>query len=357
MNRNWVLREYKEGDEESINPLLNLVYKIDRGLPYWNWEFKGNPGGFNAFIAVDGQRMMGHLASINREIRIGDSEHNASLYVEGVIHPDYRKKGIFVALDNKLRSHLISEKIALGYGFPNDNSLPIFKKLGYTEFFNLNIMIRPMNFKNISEKTISNRILRVFFNLGGRFAFKLLYRSKKVKHVEGVEIGVVNEFDSRFDDFWESVETEQKIILKRDSKYLNWRYNQCPEKQYRIFVAEKEGKIMAWAVVRILEKFNLKNGAIVDIMAHEYCWDIVTNLMMKIEEYFKKERVDLVAVSIPKWSIYNRIFRRGGYMPCPRRMNPKEERIIIYPLSNESNNDFVTKATNWYITWGDTDVV
>jgi GNAT superfamily N-acetyltransferase len=357
MKKNWILKEYKDGDEKSINSLLNHVYKISRDISYWQWEFKGNPKGFYTILAKDGNSIIGHLASVNREIKVGEEESLASLEVEGVTHPDYQRQGIFVALGQKLLDHLKKENKLLVYGFPNYNALPGHRKLGCTEIMTLNILIRPVDFKRISEKTASNGILRFFLKVGGQIAFNLFYRPKAIPLREGVVIKVINEFDSRFDEFWNDEKSQYEIILKRDSEYLKWRYSDPPNKDYKIYIAEKEGRILTWMVVRTMDKFGLKNGAIVDILSRPDCKDVMINMLGIIERDFIREKVDLIACSVPKWSGYHKILRKSGFISCPKRLNPKEEAFIIYPLSSELDREYLSKASNWYITWGDTDVV
>jgi GNAT superfamily N-acetyltransferase len=357
MNNKWLLRDYEDGDEERINPLLNLVYKINRDLSYWNWEFRGNPIGFKTVLAVDGPRIIGHIAAINREMKLHDSEILASLEVEGVTHPEYQRQGIFVAMGQKLISDMKKEGISYVYGFPNENALPGHRKLNCIELFNLHIMIRPINMKNISKKRVANNLLGLLANIAGRLTFKLFYRPKKPQAEIGVKIKTISEFDSRFDDFWEKVKKDHNILLKRDSKYLNWRYTKCPEKEYKIYAAEKDNEILAWVVVRVLKRFDLDNGAIVDLLGLHNHENVMHALIMKVVEDLKQKKVDLVACSIPKTSSYYNLLRKCGFATCPKKLNPKEEPMILYPLTNDTTLDYIKNPSNWYITWGDTDVV
>jgi hypothetical protein len=357
MNKKWSIRDYDEGDEININPLLNLVYKINRGLTYWIWEFKNNPGGFKTLLATDGSSIIGHLSALKREIKIGDMETIASMEVEGVTHPKYQKKGIFVALGRKLLSDLEKEGVALVYGFPNENAIYGHRKLHCIELFTLHIMIRPLNIKKISKMRFSGKIPSSFANLAGKLTFGLLYRPKKPNIDEEVEIKIITEFDNRFDDFWNNVKTGQNIIFKRNSKYLNWRYTQCPEKHYKIYVAERNNEVLAWVVVRIIKRFGYNNGAIVDLLGQPNHVDTLHALILQAVDDFKQKDVDLVACSVPKSSNYYRILKKCGFATCPNSLNPKKEAFIIYPLSGKLNMDLVKNAANWYITWGDTDVV
>jgi hypothetical protein len=357
MNKKWSLRYYNEGDEKNINPLLNSVYKINRGLSYWIWEFKNNPKGFKTLLATDENAIVGHLSALNREVIIGDREIPASMEVEGVTHPKYQRQGIFVALGRKLLSDMEKEGVALVYGFPNENALPGHRKLHCIELFTLHIMIRPLNFKNISKMRFSNKILGSLAKFAGKLAFGILYRPKKPQIREGVKIKTISKFDRRFDDFWNKVKENQNIILKRDSTYLNWRYTQCPEKQYKIYIAERNNELLAWVVVRVLKRFGLNNGAIVDMMGRHNHEDTVHALIQKAVEDFKQIDVDLVACSVPNSNSYDKILKKCGFTTCPESLNPKKEAFIIYPLSTKLNMNLVKNAANWYITWGDTDVV
>jgi hypothetical protein len=247
--------------------------------------------------------------------------------------------------------------VSIVYGFPNEKALLGHKKLECIELFTLNVLIRPVNFKKVSQKMVSNRFLGRLLGRAGELTFKVFCRPKRSLLDDDVTIRTLKHFDSRFDDFWENRKKEHGIILKRDSRYLNWRYNECPIKHYNTYVAERNEEIMAWIVVRTMDKFGLRNGAIVDIMAQPACEDILCSMLYKIEEDFVKEGVDLIAVSVPKWSGYYDVFKKSGFMACPKKLNPKKEPFIIYLLSKSMGSEFIRDPSNWYITWGDTDVV
>jgi hypothetical protein len=357
MNKTWSIRGYEDGDEKKINELFNLIFKSNRSPQYWQWEFKNNPEGFKALIAEDDHNIIGHLGALKRLIKMGDSEIPALLEVDGMTHPNYERQGIFVALGNRLLSESEKEGVGIVYGFPNENALPGHRKLKCVELFKLHVMIRPVNFKAISRKTFPNRVLGFFAELAGRITFRLFYRPIKAPQNKDLIIKEIKEFDQRFDDFWRNAQSTHKIILKRNCQYLNWRFAQNLERDYKIFVAVRNNQVIAWIVVRIMDRFGLKNGAIVDILALPNYEDDVSALIINAVEYLKQKNVDLIACSIPKWSSYYDIFRRCGFMTCPPRLNPKEEPFIIYPISKDLDLEFLKEVKNWYISWGDTDVV
>jgi hypothetical protein len=357
MSGTWSIRDFENGDEKRINILFNSVFNKERSLNQWSWEFTKNPFGFKAFVAQENQKIVGYLGAINRRIIIIGNEFLASMEVDGMTHPEYGRQGIFVGLGKRLLSESKEDGMDIVYGFPNENALPGHRKMQCVKLSSLHIMIKPVNYNNISKKMFSNSVVRFFANLTGKLTFKLFYRPKKHHLDNEVVIKTIEEFDPRFDEFWKKAQNNHNIILKRDSKYLNWRYIKSPEIEYKIFAAEKDNRVLAWMVVRTLDRFDLKNGAIVDMLALPGCEDIVCAMTLKAVGYLKQKNVDLIAVSIPRSSIYYGILKKCGFMNCPKKLNPKEEPFIIYPLSKNSNTDYVKNAANWYITWGDTDVV
>ena len=357
MNKIWSIRDYNDGDEQKINDLFNSIFNKTRTLDHWNWEFKKNPDGSKMLVAVDEERVIAHLGSLHRKIKIGKENSSASLEVDGVTHPDFGHRGIFVALGKRLLAESEKEGIDIVIGFPNENALPGHRKLNCVELFSLHVMIRPVNFKNMSKKLFSNKFLCLLSEVVGKFMFGVFYRVRKPKIRGNVTLKSIPEFDERFDRFWEEASSSHPIILHRDSRYLNWRYVECPGQYYQKFVAEKEDRVLAMVVVRVLERYGLTNGAIVDILALPNHENITHALLLKAIEHLKEKRVDMIACSVPEWSVYNMLLKKCGFVKCPKRLNPKEEPFIIYPFSKEVDIDFIKNPSNWYITWGDTDVV
>jgi hypothetical protein len=357
MDKNWSIRDYIDGDEKGVNELFNAIFSKTRTLEHWNWEFKNNPEGSKILVVEEKEQIIAHLASIHRTVKIENQDFFASLEVDGMTHPDFGRRGIFVALGKKLLFESEEKGIDIVLGFPNVKALPGHRKLGCIELFSLNVMIRPLNFRNISNKMFTNKLLGKLSEIFGKFTFKFFYKARKTGIDEGVVLKTIKEFGDRFDRFWEGAQASYPIILQRDRKYMNWKYIDCPHRDYKSFVAEKEGRYLAVVVVRVLEKFGLTNGAIADILALPNQEQNVQGLLLKAMEYLKEKKVDLIACSVPEWSVHNGTLRKCGFMKCPKKLNPKGEPFIIYPISKKGDTDFIKNPSNWYITWGDTDVV
>jgi hypothetical protein len=357
MDRAWSIRDFRDGDEGEINELFNSVFVRRRALNNWYWKFTRNPEGSSMVNAVDGSGIVGHLGGLNRQVAVRGKEHSALLEVDGMTRADYGRQGIFTELGKQLLSKAKDNGVCLAYGFPNEHAMPGHRKLGCVELFKLNVLIKPIHYDKLSEKAFSSKIGAFFGNLAQRIAFTMVYRTRDVEPGKDVVLKKVEELDSRFDELWNRAKKAHNIVLRRDSTYLNWRYIQCPEGYYAVYAAEKKGEILAWVIVRTMERFGLKNGMVADMMSLPDHVDVLCTLIQMACEELKKRDVDLIACSVPKGSHYFRALRQCGFMPCPDRLNPRDVYFIVYILSEKIQRNAVSDPANWFVTWGDTDVV
>jgi hypothetical protein len=358
MPAGWSTREYQEGDEHDIIDLFSLVFSRNvRDLNYWIWEFKNNPDGFKAFLATDGERIAGHLGALQREISVGNIMGLAALEVDGMTHPDYCQQGIFTGLGGNLLSVYKREGYHVVIGFPNQNAMAGHRKLGCIELFIPTIMIRPFNFRAVSQRVFKNGFLRLCFEVIGGFVSKGLFKGKKTQIEKDITIRTISKIDDRFNRLWEEASSAHNVILKRDREYLDWRYIKHPSHDYDIFIAEKDRLILSYIVVRVMEYNGLRNGVIVDTLAVPDSEDVMAALTDKVIEHLCKEEVDLIVCMVPKWCEYRRVLRKCGFWRLPTVLKPRKEPFIIYPLSQKKGSELIKSDTDWYITWGDTDVV
>ena len=139
----------------------------------------------------------------------------------------------------------------------------------------------------------------------------------------------------------------------RDRRYLNWRYTTHPYHSYRVLAAEQNNGIVGYIVARTAKLLGLNSGIIVDLLAHPDFMGCADSLLRAAIASFERDtQLDLVAAMMTKRGSYTTALQRHGFIRTPQVfwfiLHLDDQRTPQGPLTSEEN---------WYLTWGDTDVI
>jgi predicted N-acetyltransferase YhbS len=344
-----IFRKYKEGDEKQIVSLLKLVFKLQRfdDLTYWEWMYKNNPIGLSKiWVAENDGEIVGHYALIPIRIKGTNSIHLGTLTINLAIHPDYQHHGIFPLLAEKAHKELCQEGILFSYCYPNNNSYPIFiNKLLWIKIDTLPMLFRPLNLKLLIKRKINNKYLSELIYPFGMLFTKKSFRDQKYHSKEKINIKKATSFDERLDSFFKEASKEYKHIIVRDQQFLTWRYLNNPNYNYTIYLAEKNGKVLGFIVLKTIPVNNSNSGMIVDLLTlpHHEC--ITFALVSKAINFFEKENADVITCFVQSKYYYD-LLRKLGFIPIPF-LKPK---ICI---KNNTQKKTILPNVNWFITNGD----
>jgi GNAT superfamily N-acetyltransferase len=362
----WSIRKYKEGDETGILELMNLGRKDKRTNEHWLWEYKNNPFGHFIWVAEHNGQIVGHMALIPTNMKIGDKNIPSSQAVDLIVHPKYRRQGMFLAIGKTSTEEAGREGVDITYGFPNEPARSGHLKYGWFDVCKMFLLIRICNMQNMvsffekykivkflnRQKMSRNAVKLVLQIISAVSSFlpRIFNRIEKDPNLaKDIEIHAITSFDNNIDSFWERVSKDYNIIVVRDKKYLNWRYFKKPDAKYTVLLAEENEKILGYIVLGSVNENNLSLGYIVDILTSPDNERVIQVLISRAIEHFRKEVVDAIAC----WTLRNnaiyKILRYNGFVPftsCP---------FIARVNSTRLPEEFVRDHKNWYITIGDSD--
>ena len=376
MQRKWLLREYRPGDEEQIIGLHNQVLTLRQDITFWEWLYKKNLGRSCIWVAEDEHsgKLIGHFGSFPVRFKVADRILPGLKSGDYMVHAEYRRQGIFPSLGREFLKECMNRGIALVYSCPNANSYySLVKKLNYKNIFarsrdqgenvsrieGIPLLAKPLNCNNIVKKYIGNSFAQKLMGIIGNFilrAFELYYDHRR-KPLKGVSINRVYSFDDRINSFWEEVSDHYKIIVVRDKEHLTWRYIQNNGKEYVIFTAEAQNRIRGYIVLRCAEEFGLRIGLIVDALAVAGGGEICRGLISKATEYFREQNVDAFGSIMLKHHYYYKALRGEGFWKIPRRFSPKQTYFAVYRISPEIPESFFLDPSNWFFTFGDSEIM
>jgi GNAT superfamily N-acetyltransferase len=361
--KRWVARRYHPGDEIQILQLRRLVFG-DRDEPrntetYWRWEFRDNPAGHGSiWLAVAGNKVVGQYAVIPVRVQYRDEVVVSSLCLEVMTHPDYRRQAVFSTLGSRLHEELEKEGIPVTYGFPNRYSVQgLVSKLGWIYICCLRVFVKPFGASRIAQIFKSHQALGFPMKSMLRLFTRRLSGPDDTPLDEGGEIKWIDRFDERIDVFWEHAAPRHRIAVVRDSKYLNWRYFDNPGRQYRAVIAQKGEEILGYVILRCMKQFGLRGGMIVDLEALPNRESVLSILLREAENFLRGRQMDLAACLINGDDKYVTVLSRRGFLPLPKKAWFKEWHFECRLNTPAFDMESVSNCSDWFLTFGDTDVI
>jgi hypothetical protein len=264
-----------------------------------------------------------------------------------MIHPSYRKQGMFVSLGRRLYDALEKQAgLHIVWGFPNESSLPgVTRRLGWY------IVQTPPNWIGLTHP------LALFF------PFLLPPRpisgpeGKSVslpKAPAGIRITPLSGFGSDVDRLWENSRPKGGLIQIRDSRYLNWRYLYQGAFGYRLFGVVEEGNFSGYIVLRMIRIFGLRVSVLMDIFPLPLSNPEITAAVLKWARRYSLLNGSAFMVGLMPRRFYP-VLRKAGFMKVPNRFSPKK--WILGFRDTRPFSASLQQPESWHILCGDTDIV
>lgn len=356
MKRTWSIGAYEEGAENEMFELDKVVWKEavpnkERWMEGWRWMFIDNPAGASIiWLARHDGKLVGQYPLVRMNMKIGEEIIMGAQIADTMTHPEYRRQGIAFALGEKALSQLRGEGVSFAIGFPNTQAYPLHMKSGWLDICAFQVMVKPLNLKNIFRSYLSSNKFLLTTSTGvGNLILKTLFMIKKSPKVDGLTVTRISHFDDRFNDFWKKVSNDYNIIVVRNKKYLNWRYVDVPNNDYSVYVAERKKEICGYVVLGQYKRGDLMFGHIYDIIAPLNQEDVLHYLISKAVDHFKEEKMDAVSTQMVVPKIYRKIFWKNGFIPY----FISKYLFIVYNASPKLSQSLLKNPKNWFIQPGD----
>ena len=363
----WTIRSYKEGDETGYVTLMNNVfsrYKCD--LKRWRWEFMDNPFGSIQIFSDFRGNIVGYMGLICVPIKIENRVIRCSQAVDLAVHPNFRRKGMFLEIGKKLMQEAANEGIAISYGVPNEPAYRGHLKYGWFYVSEIPILIKIMSKKGFIIFVLAKflgLVRRPHFRLMSRFMalIKNLIKVRDIGYCKNVLFSndfrkhIVSSCNEQFDKLWKKVSKQFLLIVVRNAEYLNWRYVRKPHSKYTILTVKKNRRIEGFVVLstEIHGSLKLKKGFIVDVFAKSE--KAIHSLLQLALSYFVKENVDLATCWMMKNHVpYNCLLERGFINDS---LSSQKLICRINTDDNEFKKLYHRVEKEWFFTMGDSDIV
>ena len=296
--------------------------------------------------------IVGHMSLFFLRIKVGNQIIMGSQASDLVIHPDFRRQGMFLAIGRAMMKEAYEKRVWVTYGFPDPPAYHGHLQYGWFDVSMIPVMV---SYSDIYEATKGKLgkfkpIDPIYSKLSKMVdKFYLMRQRSRKSGIDDLCIREISSFDKRIDEFWMSIQRNFGIVVIRNSEYLNWRYFQNPDLRYRVFMAD-DGKVQGFIVVAVEASKDRRIGYLLDIFSSS------RNVLLRLLEtgigYLNSQTVDSIKCLMLKDYEGYKVLKEKGFTPF------LHAKLRLCARVNSSHFFESYGATRkWYVTYGDCDFI
>jgi hypothetical protein len=224
---------------------------IDHLEEKYDWHFLNNPFGPGQIwiLQADG-RPIGTTSLGMRPLKLGDTLTTAGVACDLAVNQDHRFLQPALLLQRALLSSA-HPGIHILYGVPNPDGASVMKYVGYREFCRVHRYAKVLRISHYLQRS---RQFRSTLSLVARIADSSYAAVQSFARRKDRRVAqLLPSFDARFDELWCRTKSEHPALTIRDLRFLNWRYQECPLRQYKILglLAEDESRLLGYLIYSV----------------------------------------------------------------------------------------------------------
>lgn len=269
-----------------------------------------------------------------------------------VIDKHYRKQSPFFSLQKEFIKSYQEKDYSFAYGaITREGVLNPHLRMGWKPLGALHVYARPISLNFIFKKLVINP----FISGLAKYPLQLLQRLWDTiflldqKNVEVFEEVNFNHSISAQLGYWMS---KKLICSERSVEALNWRFCECEDRNYRIFIAYVNSLPAGYMVARLMSMKQFLSVAIVDFVVFNDDKNVFNALMKKSILFARQNNADLVASALTDHEVLKNFFYRAGFFKT------REQFTIVGHFPKNGKIKFSEfNFSDFHINWFDHDYV
>jgi hypothetical protein len=229
----FTTRAYREGDDEAILDLFNRSFPHSpRSAAHFRWKYRDNPfGGGRISLTFDSDgHLVGHYSGYPVPFRYEGRDVIAHQIGDTMTDPAVRHIGRGpTSILGRTALHFYETfcegQVAFNYGF---------------------------NVANIQKFSLrflrSDRVEPVTYRVRGPLA----PIPRLERWMRGYRFELVTATNGEWDDLFARAASAYRFLVRRDARYVRWRYLECPDTSYIVVAVRKWHQLAGWIAFRII---------------------------------------------------------------------------------------------------------
>ena len=279
-----IVRRRPEHDRELFELYAEVFGdgNLERSRKRYDWQYFDNPNtpedGPVIWMAREGDTLLGQMATMPFPMWWGNREVTASAGNDYFVRKSAQGRGIGIALSNRWADEV---DVALALGL-TPSSYPLFRKI-FTDVGPV-----PSFLKILDSTAVARRKLGALAGTvaGPLLGLGLTLLSRTPVGTGAVDVRPVETFSDEYDELWLQARTSYVSCVRRDARYLRWKYLACPFREYRVLEARRASTLSGYAVVRDEGVPAFRRGVIADLFCDTSDVDTQDALLAACTEKF-----------------------------------------------------------------------
>lgn len=161
------------------------------------------------------------------------------------------------------------------------------------------------------------------------------------------EVEVVRRFDARVDRLWDRLANRFALAVRRDARYLNWKYVEPPHVRYTSALLRRGDDVDGYVVYRHFREPQGRVTQIVDLLADPSDERGLKTLARWVDREARMDDSDKIRCHLTN-AAFRRVLRRSGYFVVKSGID-----LTVKVNGVAVPKNFYDSADEWHFTLGD----
>lgn len=363
-----VYRDYHQGDENQLVPLMSGHWSHIQNVEDWLHEYVESPDGpcVSRVCEANGQ-IVGHYGLILMQMTVAGQKILGGKGEGSIVDREFQReyvtqlrrlppesRSIFERLSREVWTEGVSRGVGIMWGFPNQMALPGHLKAEWgTLLLNSVKLVRPLSSAGIA-RALARRIswkhgiagyLARLAAIPLSLAINLM---RPLKQPGNHEVVAVPHFDDRVDDCWQRiVERNPMISIDRTSRHLNWRFG---HDSYVRVVCLSGDQVTGYAIGLLNETDGIVDFRLIDLVVEDSAFQSIPKILVGLVSATGAKTIDLISAECIEGCDYQQRLQAELKKSLLFSSEGSEVTAILKINPQMSDGDYLRNPKNWFIS-------